>query len=250
MMKHLMLFLILISPAWAAYEDPNEAFELTLEEKDPSGEDILKTRKEKYTWDESLIYAYNSDLGIRDQRRYTGSDRNKMSASFHLNGQYEYLQKLMALEVTWLRRTDNWLKLWWGVTYRRATADWEVVTQNRSSGGEAAFKRPNDSEQAINTLGLGFGYRFKLFLDFFKTEDVFESVQAFATYNTLAEGFTGDNYTGYGLIADYGLHKRTRTSFFYGGKFSYNLAWVEGPGVDRNLSLGWYTFALELGFFY
>ncbi|MBY0515270.1 MAG: hypothetical protein K2P81_00065 [Bacteriovoracaceae bacterium] len=249
-MKYLLLTLLISLPVFSAYENPDEAFELSPDELDPSGEDIQKRRKEKYTWDESLIYAYNSDLGISDQRRYTGSDRNKLSASIHLNGEYEYLKKLTGLEVTWLRRSDAWHKLWWGATYRRSATKWDVITQNRSTGGEAAFQRPNDSNQTINTMGLGFGYRFKFFLDFLKTENVFESVQAFATYNTLAEGFTGDSYRGYGMTADYGIHKRTRTSFFYGGKFTYNISWVEGPQSNRNLSLGWYTFALELGFFY
>lgn len=248
-MKTLLLTLLFALPAMAAYENPDEAFELTPEELDPSEAEILKY-KEKRTWDESLVSPYNSDLGIRDDKRYTGKDRNKLSAAFHLNGQYERLQELRSFEVTWLRRSEAWHKLWWGATYRRAESQWNEITSNNQSGGESAFDRPGDADQTINSLGLGFGYRFKLFLDFFKTEDVFESVQVFATYNTLAEGFTGDNYKGYGMTADYGLHKRTRASFFYGGKFTYNIAWVEGPESNRTLSLGWYTFALEAGFIF
>jgi len=248
-MKILFFTLLLTSfPTFAAYENPDEAFQLTPEERDPSDSEIIR-RKEKHTWDESLVSPMNSSLGVRDSRRYTGKDRNKLAAAFHLNGQYEHLQHLQAFEVTWLRRSDAWHKLWWGATYRRSETQWNEISGN-AGGGEAAFNRPGDTDQTINTLGLGSGYRFKLLLDFFKTEDTFESVQVFGTYNTLAEGFTGDNYKGYGMTADYGLHKRTRTSFFYGGKFTYNIAWVEGPETDRTLSLGWYTFALEAGFFF
>ena len=248
-MKFLLALLISFS-SFAAYENPDEAFELTQEEKEPSGEDLLFKKKAKYDFDESLVYITNTELGIKDQRRFTGLDRNKLSASLHLNGQYEYLQKLLGFEVTYLRRMDNWSKLWVGGTIRRTATQWDQIsTKSDEGGGEAAFQRPNDAEQTLNTVGLGFGYRFKMFLDFFKTEDVFESVQAFATYNTLAEGFTGENYTGYGLTADYGLHKRTRQSFFYGAKFTYNLAWVE-LDKDRDFSLGWYTFALETGFIF
>ncbi len=248
-MKTLWLALLVALPAFAAYENPDEAFELTPEELDPSETEILKYQ-EKRTWDESLVSPYNSDLGISDDKRYTGKDRNKLSAAFHLNGQYERLQELRSLEVTWLRRSEAWHKLWWGATYRRAESQWDEITSNNQSGGESEFDRPGDADQTINTFGLGFGYRFKLFLDFFETRDVFESVQVFGTYNTLAEGFTGDNYKGYGMTADYGLHKRTRASFFYGGKFTYNIAWVEGPESNRTLSLGWYTFALEAGFIF
>ena len=249
-MKFLWLTLLLTLPVWAAYENPEEAFELDPDELNPSDEDVARRKPERYQWDESLIAPLNSSLGIRDTKRYTGKDRNKLSAAFHLNGQYEHLQRLQAFEFTWLRRSDAWHKLWWGATYRRATTEWREITSDNKSAGEAAFDRPGDVEQTINTLGLGFGYRFKLLLDFFKTEDTFESVQVFGTYNTLAEGHTGDNYKGYGMTADYGLHKRTRTSFFYGGKFTYNISWVEGPEKDRTLSLGWYTFALEAGFFF
>ncbi len=248
-MKFFIFALMFALPAMAAYENPEEAFDLTADELNPTHEEVEK-RKEKYKWDESLVSPYNSDLGINDDKRYTGRDRNKLSAAFHLNGQYERLQELRSFEVTWLRRSEAWHKLWWGATYRRAESQWDEITTNNQSGGESAFDRPGDADQTINSLGLGFGYRFKLFLDFFETKDVFESVQVFGTYNTLAEGFTGDNYKGYGMTADYGLHKRTRASFFYGGKFTYNIAWVEGPESNRTLSLGWYTFALEAGFIF
>ena len=248
-MKVLIFALLFSLPTLAAYEKPEEAFEITADELDPTDGDVVQ-KKEKYMWDESLVAPYNSDYGVLDNRRYTGKDRNKLSASLHLNGQYERLQKLLALEATWLRRSETWHKLWWGATYRRAQTRWNEITNNNQSGGEAAFSRPGDADQTINTLGLGLGYRFKLFLDFWDVKDTFESVQVFGTYNSLAEGHTGDNYTGYGMTADYGLHKRTRQSFFYGGKFTYNIAWVEGPENDRTLSLGWYTFALEAGFLF
>ncbi len=248
-MKALVISLFIFGalPSFAAYENPEEAFELNDDEKDPSGEDIQLRRKEKYQWDESLVYQLNSDLGIRDQRRYTGLDRNRLSIGLHVNGQYEYPQDLLGVEVTWLRRLDNWSKLWVGGTFRHHKTQWEVITQNRSTGAEAALRRPSDVKQDITSVGLGAGYRFKLFLDFLRTQDVFEQVQAYATYNILNETFSGSRYQGPGLTAEYSLHKRTRTSFFYGGKFGYNLAWVEFDD-ERDLSLGWYTFALETGF--
>jgi hypothetical protein len=247
-MKYFILFLLTL-PAFAAYENPDEAFELTPEERDPDNTEVNR-RSEKYKWDEALVAPYNSDLGIRDTTRYTGKDRNKLSFAFHLNGQYEHLQQLQALEFTWLRRSDAWHKLWWGASFRRTNTQFNNISEDAGSAGETGFDRPADSDQIINTLGLGWGYRFKLLLDFFKTEDTFESVQVFANYTNLAEGHTGDNYAGYGMTADYGLHKRTRSSFFWGGKFTYNMAWVTGPEDDRDLTLGWYTFALEAGFFY
>jgi hypothetical protein len=246
-MKLLVLLSILSLPTFAAYEKPEEAYELTEEELNPGDNETLVTRKEKYLRDESVVSPINSSTGIRDIRRYTGLDRNRISASYHFNGQYEALQKLQGLEATWMRRSSSWHKLWYGATVRSTATEWSQITQNRDTGGEAAFQRPRDSAQTINTLGLGAGYRLKLFLDFFPMKDVFETVHVFGNYNMLTDDFTGENYAGYGMTAEYGLHKRTRTSFFYGGKFTYNISWVE-LGPDRNLSLGWYTFAFETGF--
>ena len=104
--------------------------------------------------------------------------------------------------------------------------------------------------------GLGAGYRFKLLLDFFHTEDWFETIDVFANYLRLEEKFIGKTYTGYGLTTNYGLHKRSSASYFYGGKFSYNVAAVTRPAItneskgDRSLSIGWLSFAFELGFFF
>jgi hypothetical protein len=248
-MKWLILTLLIISSVQAAYEFPDEAFDISDEELNPSDLEVLRTRKEKYQRDESMVDPINSLTGLRDMRRYTGFDRTKLSASLHLNGHYEQLARLVGGEFSWLKRRENWSKAWWGFTLRTHRTQWGQITQNRSTGGEAVDQRPKDASQQLNSFGLGGAYRFKLFLDFFETKDVFETVQVFATYNTLADSFSKLNYQGYGLTTDYMLHKRTRTSFFYGGKFSYNLAYVQAK-KSRNLSLGWYTFALETGFFY
>jgi hypothetical protein len=72
----------------------------------------------------------------------------------------------------------------------------------------------------------------------------------------LNEEFVDKTYKGFGLTTNYGIHKRTGQNFFYGGKFSYNIASVSRdainnePKKDRSLSLGWGSIAFEMGFFY
>lgn len=250
----------LLPQSFAAYEDPTDAFKLTPEEQNPSGDDVLFRRKEQFQRDERMVQEYNDDLGIRDDRRWTGDDRNRLSGAFHLNGQYEFMQELQSLELTWMRRVPNWSKLWWGATYRRTNTGFGNITDNRSDTGnpnaEGAFQRPKDAKQTINAAGVGAGYRFRLLTDFMNTENTFETVNVWAMYTTLAESFIGENYNGWGMTADYGLHRRVRSSFFWGGKFTYNLAWVERAKrgaeapQDRSLSLGWFSLALEAGFFF
>ena len=243
----------LLPSVQAADESADEAFNLSPEEENPTGEDVLTKRKEKFQRDEIMVYDSSNDLGFTDRRRWTGDDRNKISASFHLNGQYEYLSQLQGIEATWLRRTDNWHKLWWGATYKRTNAEFRNIADNNPN--ENVTARKGRAKESINTLGLGVGYRLRLLMDFPESDKIMETVQVFGTYNTLHDSSTDFNYRGYGMTADYGLHWRTRSSFFYGGKFTYNRSWVERsqsntPSEARSLSLSWYTFALEGGFYF
>ena len=107
-------------------------------------------------------------------------------------------------------------------------------------------------------MGLGVSYRFKLFLNFWQTENVFENIDVFVNYLRIEESFVDRTYEGYGLTTSYGLIKRSKTNFYYGPKISYNFAPVKRDKLDdaetsrraRELTLGWLSLAFEVGFFY
>ena len=252
-MKYLLFLLLPLN----LYAGP---FDLSEEELNPEAEDILIRRPEKHLRHESMIYDFNSDLGIKDQRRFTGTDRNRFSVAGHISGDYEHLNEMLGAEVTYMRRTSRYNQLWWGLQFFRHQTYFEAITNNRTIGSnpdaENNFQRPSDAENTVMGAGLGVGYRFKLLLDFFETEDMFESIDVFVNAIRLEESFIDQNYQGYGLTTNYGLHKRASTSFFYGGKLSYNLATVTREAIgtenksDRSLALGWLSVAVEMGFFY
>ncbi|HXH32198.1 MAG TPA: hypothetical protein VNJ01_15440 [Bacteriovoracaceae bacterium] len=250
------LFLIIFLPGLAS-ADP---FRLTEEEVSPSTEDILIRKKEKHLRDESMIYDLNSSLGIRDQRKYTGSDKNRFSISGLVSSDYEHFSETLGVDVSYLRRTERYDQLWWGLQVFGHQTLFGAVTQNQSVGtnpnSDSQIKRPQDSEARVFAGGLGVSYRFKLLLDFLRTEDVFESVDVFANVVEFDEAVIEQKYRGYGLTTNYGIHKRSSTSFFYGGKLSYNIASVKRDAIgtesasDRSFSLGWLTMGFEMGFFY
>ncbi|MFA5584415.1 MAG: hypothetical protein WDA09_09380 [Bacteriovoracaceae bacterium] len=238
------------------------AITLTEEDKNPSAEKILIKKPEKHLRHESMIYNFNSALGVKDQRKYTGQDRNKLALAGHLSSNYEHFDNLLGFEINYLRKSSRYDKIWWGAQFFSHNAKFDAITQNHSvgissnSGSESANQRPNGTENSVMGAGLGMSYRFKLLLDFFNTEDVFETIDVFANYIRLDEKFIDQTYQGYGLTANYGIHKRSGTSFFYGGKISYNLASVTREAIndekkkDRSLTLGWLSVALELGVFF
>ena len=236
--------------------------DLTEDDLNPSADDILIQKPAKYLRHESMIYDFNSSTGIKDQRRFTGTDRNRFSVAGHVSAQYEHLSNIFGGEVTYMRRTTDYDQIWWGFQFFQHSTYFDAITQNHAPAtstnvnAEAAFQRPGNSKNTIMAGGIGVGYRFKLLLDFLPTEDWFESIDVFVNGMQLDESFINQKYRGYGLTTNYGLQKRSSTSYFYGGKISYNLASVSRDAIgdesksDRSLALGWLSLAFELGFFY
>jgi hypothetical protein len=240
-------------------QDP---YRLSEEELNPETQDVLIRQPEKYLRHESIIYDFNTDLGLRDQRRYTGTDKNKASFSGHLSSDYEHFNELMGLEFNYMRRTTRYDQIWYGFQLFNHRTYFDAVTSNRrplagdDSNSESQFQRPGQTRASVLAGGLGVGYRFKLLLDFFHTENVFETIEVFGNYVSFTETFVNRRYQGWGLTTNYGMHRRTNTSYFYGGKLSYNLAQVTREAIadestsERSLALGWLSLALELGIFF
>lgn len=252
-MKYLLLLLLPLN----LYAGP---FDLDQTELNPDAEEILLKKPEKYLRHESMIYDLNTDLGIKDQRRYTGTDRNRFSLAGHISGNYEHINDILGGELTYMRRSSRYNQIWWGFQFFQHNTYFDAITSNHSSGSnvnaESNYIRPGNVKNTVMAAGLGVGYRFKLLLDFFETENMFESIDVFVNGLQLDETFIDQKYRGYGLTTNYGLHKRSSTSFFYGGKLSYNVATVTRDAIgdekksERSLALGWLSVALEMGFFY
>ena len=256
-MKFLFFILFVSQAAFAV--DP---FELPEEDIEPETQEILIKKPEKYLRNESMIYDFNTDLGINDQRKYTGTDRNKLSLSGHVSSDYEHVSNILGYDLNYMRRTTNYNQIWYGFQFFQHKSYFDAITQNQPANAgdnvndESQTQRPNNVKTNLLGTGLGVGYRFKLLMEFFQTEDVFESIDVFTNYIFMDDSYTRRHYKGYGLTTNYGIHKRSGSSFFYGGKFSYNMASVTRNKIgtesksDRSFTLGWLSVAFEMGFFY
>lgn len=256
-MKYLLLIILFSQNVLAL--DP---FELSEEEKNPDTQNVLIKEPEKYLRDESMIYDLNTDLGIKDQRKYTGTDRNKFAVAGHVSGDYERFNDLLGLEFNYMHRSERYNQIWYGVQFFQHRTFFDAITQNQdaeagdNANDESQTQRPNNVKTSVVALGLGVGYRFKLLLEFFPTEDVFETVEVFGNFLNMNEGYTDENYKGYGLTTNYGIHKRSSSKYFYGGKLGYNLGYVTRDAIgteskgDRSFSIGWLSLGLEMGLFF
>jgi hypothetical protein len=255
-MKQFLLFILLPTLGFAA-----DFKTLAEEEINPDTEEVLIKKPEKYLRDESMIYDLNTDLGIKDQRRYTGSDSNKIGIAGHVSGDYERFNDILGFEFNYMHRTNSYSRLWYGFQLFQHNTYFDSITQNHTSASsnpnaEVNTPRPNNTKASVFAGGPGIGYRFKLLQEFFETEDVFETVDVFVNYLTFDDKYIKQKYQGYGLTTNYGIHKRSSTKYFYGGKLSYNLASVTRDAIgtegksDRSFALGWLSVGFELGFFF
>jgi hypothetical protein len=256
-MKYLLLIILFSQNIFAL--DP---YELSDEEKNPSTQDVLIKQPEKYLRDDSMIYDLNTELGIKDQRKYTGTDRNKFAIAGHVSGDYERFSDLLGLEFNYMHKSERYSQIWYGAQLFQHRTMFDAITQNQAAeagdnpNDESQTQRPNNVKDTILGVGVGVGYRFKLLMEFFPTEDVFETVDVYGNFLTMNETYIDRSYKGYGLTTNYSIHKRSSSTYFYGGKLSYNLGVVTRDAIgtesegDRSFSIGWLSLAFEMGVFF
>jgi hypothetical protein len=248
-MMYLFALLALLGTSAFAYD-----WRLSEEELNPTAEDVLLRRPEKHQRSEAMIYDLNTELGIKDQRRFTGNDWNRISFAGHLSSDYEHFTDILGIEAAYMRRSARYDRIWWALQFFNHRTYFDAIAENSADASGGAV--PNNSRTTVMAGGAGVGYRFRLLLDFWPLDDVFENVDVFVNYLTLNESFFDRSYRGYGLTANYGIHKRSGVSFFYGGKISYNFAAMRRgalnnePVSQRSFAIGWLSLALEFGYYY
>jgi len=247
-----MIYLyLLLTIASSFASDP---YTLSDEEINPDSQEVLIKKPEKYLRHESMIYDLNTSKGIRDQRQYTGEDSQRLSIAGHIMAQYEHPRDLMGLDVTYAMRSKSYDRLWWGLQGFHHQTYFNSISSIPKSSTKP--QRPGSAKAQVSGLGIGVSYRFKLILDFFETENIFETVDVYANYAQLKDDHTAQTFTGALLSTQYGLHKRTSSSFYYGAKFGYTIgplrrkAEQNESASERTISVGWLSAAFEIGAFY
>ena len=251
------IFLLLFSGSVFAVD----LLDIPESEQNPETEEILLKKPEKYLRNESMLYNFDANLGIREQRFYSGTDRNRMSVAGHLSSDYEHFTDVLGVDFTYMHRSTRYNQMWYGFQFFQHRTYFDAITQNHTgtstnSSADSNLRRPSNVRNMVLGGGLGVSYRFKLLLDFMETEDWFENIDVFVNYLLLNESYLREIYRGYGLTTAYGLHKRYNSNYYWGGKATYNVASVTRDEIkgesksDRSLSLGWFTLAFEMGFFF
>ncbi|MFZ4712095.1 MAG: hypothetical protein ACOYL6_00150 [Bacteriovoracaceae bacterium] len=220
--------------------------------------DDVKAKKDITLKNEAMITDTNSYTGIKDREYYTGNDHHKLSGSYQLNPRITKPFDFSSFELNYGYKMWG---LWWQGFVARSAGTWDTVAENKEIGGtgadsEARFQRPKNSRETLMSYGLGVGYRFRMIYEWLKIDDLFETISVYGARHSLNESYRDLNYTGYGFRADYGIHMRATSSFFYGLKGSYNIGKVtrslgeKESHSDASLAISWISLGFEAGYFY
>lgn len=234
------------------YEEEEMFKDLPIEE--------VKEKKDLTLKDETIAYDLNKDTGIKDKYIYTAKDQHKFSGSYSFNTDLTKVAEVSSFEVNYGYKVyyNFWAEAYISQTNGTFSELSENKTENYTTLGstEARFPRPQNAKESIFSYGLGVGYRFKLAYDFLNLTDFFETINIYYSQHSLNESYRSKVYSGKGFRAVYGIHYRTNTSLFYGGKFSYNHGSVsrgtEGveSKTDASLTVSWTSFGFEMGYYF
>ncbi len=256
-MKLFLIFIFTVS-AFAQVTTDKDLWDINLD-KNNYPEQRLKEYRKSLLINERILRSQNDDSGFGQTNYFTGEDNNRISFNYQFgtrpNKAFSHIQGDLLFGS---RFEQFWLE---GVlSYIRTT--FEHISENRSleetgTNSENSFPRADAQTETLYVIGLGPGYRFPVPLEYFRERDFFHHISTFLTYNRLQEDLRKKTYVGPGLRTSLSFHKRMGPGYHIGLGFSYNLASVKRSAVEeeeastnRKLTLSWYTYGINLGFYF
>lgn len=204
--------------------------------------------------DNVSIQERNENTGLLLKDFDTSKDQHRYGIQLQLNSHLNALTEIMGYEFSYGNKMDvgGWVEF---LVSKISASFSQIATAH--SGLASPSDTLDDTTEDLMQLGLGLGYRTTLIQEFIDSRYFFETINVYATYNSLDENFTGQSYSGPGLRADYGIHRRVSKGTHYGIKLSYNLANVKRSaltdgesGKDRSLVLSWLGLSFDIALYF
>ena len=203
--------------------------------------------------DELLTRERDEDTGILREAYNIQNDEGRYSFLYHLNSDLKDFADISTFEFIYgQKRSFGWLEF----SIAKTSGKFEELTENNPSLGGISQELLEESA-GVFVIGAGLSFRTKYARHLVAMDTIYETISAQLTYNQFDEKFRGETFSGPGIKADFGIHKRTSEAFHFGVRMSYNLAHVkkaqefEGQSsAGRSLLLTWLSLRLDLTFYY
>ena len=210
-----------------------------------------------------------SNEGLREQNTYseydettgrtrndlsTNDDQHRLSLQFHLNGDVKQATAISGIEGNYGQKLVT--GTWWELLLSSMQMNFSEISVPHDGISPNSLDLLTSKERMF-TLGTGIAHRSVLIQYFIDSQRFFDTAAAYATYNSLTENLTGKSYRGFGLRADYGIHRRLSSRFHVGGKMSYSLMSLKRPqnfdnesSDARSMTVQWIGLVLDLTLYY
>lgn len=203
--------------------------------------------------DELLTRERDGDTGLLREAYNIKSDSGRYSFLYHFNADVKDVADISTFEFIYgQKRSFGWLEF----SIAKISGEFQELTENNASLGGTSQEFLEESAGVL-VIGAGLSYRTKYVRHLIAMDTIYETISAQLTYNQFDENFRGETFSGPGIKADFGIHKRTSEAFHFGVRMSYNLAHVkkaqefEGhSSTARSLLLTWLSLGLDLTFYY
>lgn len=202
---------------------------------------------------ELKLALVDAEAGVTLGTYSTAQDTTKASVGFLIHGNLKDAGSLSTYDFTF---SHKWNKAWLeGYIGKTAANTRRISNYNRNIDSPSE----EDAEELSDLLQIGGGlmYRTTYIQNLLPSKAFFETISGMLTYNQYEDFITGESFSGPGIKADFGVHRRLSQRFHVGGKMSYNLASVkreaveEGEGsTSRALLLRWISFGIDLSLYF
>lgn len=271
-MKHLFVLLVLVVLTFslqARSQDSEdlkmledlEAIENPTQRKAPTthqrGESAPRENNQKISVhggdQDYKLSIVDTEAGVILGTYSTSQDTSRASVGFMIHGNPKDAASLSTFDFTYSTR---WNRAWVEAYVGKTAATTKRITNYNSAIATPTVEDLEESSDLLQ-LGLGLMYRTTYIQNLLPSNSFFETISAMATYNQYEDFISGQSFSGPGVKADFGIHRRLTQRFHIGGKMSYNLASVksealeEGAGSrDRTLFLRWISFGIDLALYF
>ncbi len=150
-------------------------------------------------------------------------------------------------------------EFWPTFSFQQVRAQSEKVAFSARSEWKAE-PLPLDDLIGITVLGAGLSYPSDWVQDLVDEDKLFTISTASLNYVMMADGNSDNNYSGWGLRADFGVHYRPDVNWHYGLKASYHLSKVKRPvdtadtadaiAAHRSVLLSWPSLGFDLSLYF
>lgn len=201
----------------------------------------------------SILRKRNAETGLFIKDYNTQSDKSRLSLLYHVNSDLKHLSGLQTLEAIYAYRFNEiWLELFGLKTFGKFN---ELTTTNPNE--TTASTELLNSGDTVMALGASIALRDNWISHLVNSDKIFTTTAAGIGWYSFTENLKGKTYSGPGLKADFGIHRRATRTMHYGVKLSYNLASVKRPADFENESsskraqtLTWLTLGFDISFYF